>query len=194
MYRDLSEAIAFKAADWHHRLPVAHVGWEAFLIILGALLVELGWRQLVIGAKAIVGFAGKLPNQFILANEIAKAVKDRLALVDFHPAQKMWTMSDDDIRAKKSIRRKISLRVPHYSAALSATAQTDLVYTMPRILAPHAQQAFGLQISELPFESPLRKIFQVWHKTRTKEFGHQWLRAVVAKAANMAGIRADDLT
>jgi hypothetical protein len=44
-------------------LPVAHVGWEAFLIILGALLVELGRRQLVIGAKAIVGFAGKLPNQ-----------------------------------------------------------------------------------------------------------------------------------
>jgi hypothetical protein len=42
------------------------------------LLVELGRRQLVIGAKAIVGFAGKLPNQFILANEIAKAVKDRL--------------------------------------------------------------------------------------------------------------------
>ena len=82
----------------------------------------------------------------------------------------------------------------YYSAALSATAQTDLVYTMPRILAPHAQQAFGPQISELPFESPLRKIFQVWHKTRTKEFGHQWLRAVVAKAANMAGIRADDLT
>ena len=99
MYRDLSEAIAFKAADWHHRLPVAHVGWEAFLIILGALLLELGRRQLVIGAKAIVGFAGKLPNQFILANEIAKAIKDRLALVDFHPAQKMWTMSDDDIRA-----------------------------------------------------------------------------------------------
>jgi hypothetical protein len=81
MYRDLSEAIAFKAADWHHRLPVAHVGWEAFLIILGALLVELGRRQLVIGAKAIVGFAGKLPNQFILANEIAKAVKDWLAFV-----------------------------------------------------------------------------------------------------------------
>jgi DNA-binding transcriptional LysR family regulator len=100
----------------------------------------------------------------------------------------------DEALAKKSIRRKINLRVPHYSAALSATAQTDLVYTMPRILAPHAQQAFGLQISELPFESPLRKIFQVWHKTRTKEFGHQWLRAVVAKAANMAGIRADDLT
>ena len=100
----------------------------------------------------------------------------------------------DEALAKKSIRRKINLRVPHYSAALSATAQTDLVYTMPRILAPHAQQAFGLQISGLPFESPLRKIFQVWHKTRTKEFGHQWLRAVVAKTANMAGIRADDLT
>jgi hypothetical protein len=88
MYRDLSEAIAFKAADWHHRLPVTHVGWEAFLIILGALLVKLGRRQLVIGAKAIVGFAGKLPNHFILTNEIAKAVKDRIAFVDFHPTQR----------------------------------------------------------------------------------------------------------
>lgn len=99
----------------------------------------------------------------------------------------------DEALAKKSIRRKIQLRVPHYSAALSATAQTDLVYTMPRILAPHAQQAFGLQISELPFEAPTRKIFQVWHKTRTKEFGHQWLRSVVSEAATKAGIIMNDL-
>jgi len=99
----------------------------------------------------------------------------------------------DEALAKKGIRRSIQLRVPHYSAALSATAQSDLVYTMPRILAPHAQQAFGLQISELPFEAPLRKIFQVWHKTRTKEFGHQWLRSVVSKAANKAGIRRDEI-
>ncbi len=99
----------------------------------------------------------------------------------------------DEALAKKGIRRNIQLRVPHYSAALSATAQTDLIYTMPRILAPHAQQAFGLQISELPFEAPLRKIFQVWHKTRTKEFGHQWLRSVVSEAANKAGIRADEI-
>ena len=95
----------------------------------------------------------------------------------------------DEALAKKSIRRNIQLRVPHYSAALSATAQTDLIYTLPRILAPHAEQAFGLQMSELPFEAPLRKIFQVWHKTRTKEFGHQWLRTVVSEAANKAGIR-----
>ena len=100
----------------------------------------------------------------------------------------------DEALAKKGIRRNIQLRVPHYSAALSATAQTDLIYTMPRILAPHAQQAFGLQISELPFEAPLRKIFQVWHKTRTKEFGHQWLRSVVSEAANKAGIRLDKLS
>lgn len=94
----------------------------------------------------------------------------------------------DEALSKFGIRRRIKLRVPHYSAALSATAQTDLIYTMPRILAPHAQQAFGLQISELPFEAPVRKIFQVWHKTRTKEFGHKWLRSVVANVADQAGI------
>lgn len=99
----------------------------------------------------------------------------------------------DEALAKRGIRRRIQLRVPHYSAALNATAQTDLIYTMPRILAPHAQQAFGLQMSELPFEAPLRKIFQVWHKARTKEFGHQWLRSVVSEAANEAGIVNRDL-
>lgn len=99
----------------------------------------------------------------------------------------------DEALAKRGIRRRIQLRVPHYSAALSATAQTDLIYTMPRILAPHAQQAFGLQMSELPFEAPLRKIFQVWHKAQTKEFGHQWLRSVVSEAANEAGIVNRDL-
>jgi len=94
----------------------------------------------------------------------------------------------DEALSKMGIRRRIELRVPHYSAALSAAAQTDLVYTMPRILASHAKQAFGLQMSELPFEAPVRKIFQVWHKTRTKEFGHKWLRSVVADVAGQAGI------
>jgi hypothetical protein len=29
-----------------------------------------------------------LPNHFILTNEIAKAVKDRIAFVDFYPTQR----------------------------------------------------------------------------------------------------------
>ena len=94
----------------------------------------------------------------------------------------------DEALSKKGIRRRIELRVPHYSAALSATALTDLVYTVPRILAPHAEQAFGLQVSELPFEAPVRNIFQVWHKTRTKDFGHQWLRKVVSDVSQLSGI------
>lgn len=94
----------------------------------------------------------------------------------------------DEALSKVGIRRRIELRVPHYSAALSATAQTDLVYTMPRILVPHARQAFGLEVSELPFEAPVRKIFQVWHKTRTKEFAHKWLRSVISEAAYQSGI------
>lgn len=92
----------------------------------------------------------------------------------------------DEALSKREMRRRIELRVPHYSAALNATAQTDLVYTMPRILTAHAKRAFGLEISELPFESPVRKIFQVWHRTRTKEFGHRWLRTVVADVASQA--------
>lgn len=94
----------------------------------------------------------------------------------------------DEALSKIGFRRRIELRVPHYSAGLSATTLTDMVYTMPRILAPHAKQAFGLQVSELPFEAPVRKIFQVWHKTRTKDFGHQWLRNVVSNVSQISGI------
>ena len=94
----------------------------------------------------------------------------------------------DELLSKMGIRRRIELRVPHYTAALSATAQTDLFYSMPRILAPYARQAFGLQIAELPFDVPDRKIFQVWHKTRTKEFGHKWLRSIVTDVSHHAGI------
>ena len=63
------------------------------------MLVKFGGCQLVIGAKAIVGLAWKLANHFVLADEIAEAVKDRLALVEFHPAQKMRAVANDDIRA-----------------------------------------------------------------------------------------------
>ena len=140
----------------------------------------------------------------IIENLMAEAEHARAGHPAFHPSLSMdeftsfghimFTTLDseygriDEALSKMGIRRRIELRVPHDSAALSATAQTDLVYTMPRILASHAEQAFGLQISELPFEAPLRKIFQVWHKTRTKEFGHKWLRSVVADVADQSGI------
>jgi len=97
----------------------------------------------------------------------------------------------DEALSKIGIRRNIRLRVPHYSAALSTTAQTNFVYTMPRILVPYAQKAFGLQISELPFQAPVRKIFQVWHKTRTKDFGHQWLRSIISDISTQTGIGGD---
>src|SRR5262245_38406592 len=95
----LSIRAAFVAQRWHDRFPVAAVGREAGLVGLRALLIDLSRRQIGFGAEALVAVGRDLGDQLVLADEVAQAVEDRLALVELQPAQQMRAMADHEIGA-----------------------------------------------------------------------------------------------
>ena len=81
--------------------------------------------------------------------------------------------------AKRGLARDIKLRVPHYAAAISAAEASDLIFTLPRLLVPHAEKHYQLKISELPIPSPTRHFYQVWQKIKSSDPVHGWVRKVV---------------
>lgn len=82
----------------------------------------------------------------------------------------------------KGHRRNVKLRVPHFAAAMSVVSASDMITSIPRIIAPIAQARYGLEVRELPFPSPVRHINLVWHKTRDGDPLHKWLRQAVSES------------
>lgn len=76
--------------------------------------------------------------------------------------------------------RNVKLRVPHFAAAMSVVSASEMITSIPRIIAPIARERYGLLLRELPFPSPVRHINLVWHKTRDGDPLHKWLRQAVA--------------
>lgn len=78
--------------------------------------------------------------------------------------------------------RNVKLRVPHFAAAMSVVSASDMITSIPRIIAPIARARYGLVVRELPFQSPVRHINLVWHKTRDGDPLHKWLRQAVSES------------
>ncbi|MEM9999241.1 MAG: LysR family transcriptional regulator [Pseudomonadota bacterium] len=89
------------------------------------------------------------------------------------------TRLDRDFEAA-GYERNVRLRLPHYSASLHVAAATDMITTIPRLLAPVARDMYGLRILELPVPSPTRSIAQIWHKTNENNALHKWARELTA--------------
>jgi DNA-binding transcriptional LysR family regulator len=78
-------------------------------------------------------------------------------------------------------KRNVRLRLPHYSASMHVASQTEMIATIPRLLAPVARDMYRLQVAELPIRSPVRSIVQVWHKTNDNHPVHKWARELTAE-------------
>lgn len=78
--------------------------------------------------------------------------------------------------------RNVELRVPHFTSALNVVATTDMITTIPHILAPVARERFGLVVRDLPFDLRPRHLNLVWHKTRDADPLHSWMRQMVVES------------
>lgn len=74
------------------------------------------------------------------------------------------------------IKRKCKFKVPHFMTAMSMVENSNYICTMPRFISSFAQKKYDLQVLELPFDSPKKELFQVWHKTTTSDPLNKWIR------------------
>ena len=72
-------------------------------------------------------------------------------------------------------RRNIRLRCQHHMAALSTVMGSDLLLTLPGLLARQLAPA-GSQVEPLPADVPGLELHLYWHRDQSADPGHTWLR------------------
>jgi DNA-binding transcriptional LysR family regulator len=87
----------------------------------------------------------------------------------------------DRTLAKKGFKRRVALRVPSFLGVARMVAQTELVVTVPRILAETFALQESLQIFEPPVRLPRFAIKLHWHERFNDDAGNAWLRRTISE-------------
>ncbi|WP_322062054.1 LysR family transcriptional regulator [Paraburkholderia sp. J63] len=82
----------------------------------------------------------------------------------------------EEMFADRNIKRNVTLRMPNYFALPDVIESSDLLVTVPSRIARFFQRHFDLEISELPFPSPLFDVRMFWHVRHDSDPAHAWLR------------------
>lgn len=89
----------------------------------------------------------------------------------------------DQVLARRGLRRRIALRLPHFYSALSIVAQSDLIVTAPSAMARLLRPELPVVAVPPPLSLPQHSIHLVWHERFSKDLGHGWLRDQVREVA-----------
>lgn len=84
-----------------------------------------------------------------------------------------------------SQKRHITVRLSNYLGLSRLLLSSDLVATVPKILAVQLCEDHDLQLFPLPFDFYNYPIFAYWHEKRHKDADHIWLRQQIFKAATL---------
>ena len=89
----------------------------------------------------------------------------------------------DDVLKELGLTRTIALRITHFMTISAVIALTDLIITVPEILARQVMTD-ELRIMPLPEElqTPPFTVSQIWHERYTQDPAHQWLRRLIKSA------------
>jgi DNA-binding transcriptional LysR family regulator len=87
----------------------------------------------------------------------------------------------DRVLAKKGLRRRVAMMVPHFLVAPFIVASSDLVLTAPVRLLDPFRRLLRLRRVELPFEVSGYALSQVWAARSRDDEAHRWLRNAIAK-------------
>lgn len=92
----------------------------------------------------------------------------------------------DEALAGVSRKRRIVLTVNQFFTAGRVVASSDLLTVLPRHFVRVADAAGDLVLRELPFAVPVVHVDTLWHRRKTSNSAHQWLRAAVLDVAQRA--------
>ncbi|WP_437938975.1 LysR family transcriptional regulator [Sorangium sp. So ce341] len=87
----------------------------------------------------------------------------------------------DDELARLGHRRRVVLRVPHFSAAPFVVAQTDLIATLPSSFVHATAPLLRLRVFEPPLAIPPFSFSCLFSATRQKDPAHVWLRRCISE-------------
>lgn len=83
--------------------------------------------------------------------------------------------------AKAGIHRHIGLRSRHFMHIPFIVRDTDLIATVPKVIAVSFMATAGLRAIEPPFDIPAIQLKQYWSERQHRDPAHVWLRRIVAE-------------
>ena len=83
--------------------------------------------------------------------------------------------------------RDACIVVPYFELAPHLLVDTDLVFTTARHFAAHYARLLPLAISEVPFDFPRMRFYQLWHERSHLAAPQRWLRGLLLEAAQRIG-------
>ncbi len=89
----------------------------------------------------------------------------------------------DKALAARGLMRTVGFATPHFLAAASMVARTDLIMTIPFCVAQRLASQMPLRILELPIEHPQVELRLVWHPRTDGDAGRAWVRGLIMAAA-----------
>ncbi|MDB5405970.1 MAG: LysR family transcriptional regulator [Rhodospirillales bacterium] len=87
----------------------------------------------------------------------------------------------DRTMAKAGHRRSIPVTVPHFLSLLELVPRTDLIATVPTVLAEYMSRIADTKMHPLPMPSPRFAVKQFWHRRFHADPANRWIRGVVRR-------------
>lgn len=82
----------------------------------------------------------------------------------------------DRVFSEQGLQRRIVLSTPHFMSVPPIVAASDLVATVPTVMAMHFAGQGPWQVFEPPINTPPYPVKQYWHARFHDDSGHAWLR------------------
>jgi DNA-binding transcriptional LysR family regulator len=112
--------------------------------------------------------------------------KRRISLKEFSDASHVVVVSAgtghgkvDELLDRSGVKRRVRLTVPHYVALGHILRATDMLATVPALLAEKITEPFGLVAVSHPAQLPDIAINLFWHAKYHKDPANQWLRGLI---------------
>ncbi len=90
--------------------------------------------------------------------------------------------------ARERLRRNVVASVPYFSLVPYLLADTDMIFTAPRVFAEQAARMVLLEISGVPIAFPAMKFYVLWHECAHGSEECRWFRAQIIEACRGARV------
>jgi DNA-binding transcriptional LysR family regulator len=98
----------------------------------------------------------------------------------------------DDALAPLQKTRNVVLRLPFFGPVPAIVAESDIVFTMPAIVAEEMCRSERLILKSLPFHVPPITFGLIWHHRNTHNVIHRWARSAIIDLVRQRGANDHD--
>jgi DNA-binding transcriptional LysR family regulator len=156
--------------------------------------METGSVDLAVGYFPDLQTAGLYQQQLSTSGFVCVArggnsyVKGKLTLTRFldaphvavHAAGRSRELFDRTL-AKAGHSRSVPITVPHFLSLVELIPKTDLIATVPTVLAEFLARVADATVHPLPMPSPRFAVKQFWHRRFHADPANKWIRSVVRR-------------